>query len=100
MKKLFIYLFIIFFAIYLIFLFLRFKENKSYIEKGNKIVNKIYEYKTIHKKLPNKLSDIYLDLEMGEGPYYKKMSDSIFIVFYNIGFDDKIIFKSNLNKWE
>lgn len=48
----------------------------------------------------NSHDDLECDLEMGEGPYYKKLNDTVFIVYFNIGFDDSIIFNSREKKWE
>ncbi|SHG47270.1 hypothetical protein SAMN05444396_1196 [Flavobacterium segetis] len=100
MKKIIISILIILAIIIGVYYFLRHEENNSYEEKGNKMVIQIYEFEKIHNKLPNSISDFKADTEMGEGPYYEKLNDSTFIVFFNIGFDDKIIFNSNNNKWE
>ena len=48
----------------------------------------------------NSVSEVKTDIEMGEGPYYEKINDTTFIVFFNIGFDDKIIFNSNSKRWK
>lgn len=100
MKKIYIYLMIICVVIFSIFFFLRHKEQNNYIKKGNIIVNKVYQYKKEFKKLPNTISELTNILEMGEGPYYEKLNDSTFIVFYNIGFDDKFIYNSNKKEWQ
>ncbi|NRT14667.1 uncharacterized protein YxeA [Flavobacterium sp. 28A] len=100
MKKIIISILTILTIIISVYFFLKHEENNSYEQKGNKMVMQIYEFKKNHNKLPNSISDFKADTEMGEGPYYEKLDDSTFIVFFNIGFDDKIIFNSNYKKWE
>ncbi|NRS90406.1 uncharacterized protein YxeA [Flavobacterium sp. 7E] len=100
MKTIIISILTIFTIIISVYFFLKHEENNSYEQKGNKMVMQIYEFKKNHNKLPNSISDFKADTEMGEGPYYEKLDDSTFIVFFNIGFDDKIIFNSNYKKWE
>jgi hypothetical protein len=100
MRKITISILIILTIIVIVFLFLRHEELSSYKEKGNKMVRQIYKFEKINHTLPNSISDFQVDTEMGEGPYYEKLNDSIFIVYYNIGFDDKITFTSNKKTWE
>ena len=81
-------------------LFLKNKEYHNYVEKGNKTVKKVYQYKKNHKKLPNIISDFSSEIEMGQGPYYEKLNDTLFNVYFNIGFDDKFIFNSYTKEWK
>lgn len=64
------------------------------------MIKEIYEFKAINYRLPNTISELKAKIEMGQGPYYEKLNDTTFIVFFNIGFDDKIIFNSNEKKWK
>lgn len=83
-----------------IYFFLRFQEFNSYTKRGDELISKINKFEKIENQLPNATSDFKVDIEMGEGPYYEKLNDTTFIVYFNIGFDDKIIFNSNKKKWE
>lgn len=100
MKKIIVYIIIITVFIIGLFLFLRNQELYSYKEKGNELIREIYNFKKVNHRLPNSISDIKADTEMGEGPYYEKLNDTTFIVYFNIGFDDKITFNSNKNEWK
>ena len=91
---LFILIFIIVFAVF------KKQEFSNYKEKGSVVVEKIFNFKKLNSRLPNSISEFEINLEMGEGPYYEKLNDTTFIVFFNIGFDDKIIFNSNKKIWE
>lgn len=75
-------------------------EYNNFEKKGNKMVEKVYQYKKKYNKLPTIISDFTSEIEMGQGPYYKKLSDTIFIVYFNIGFDDKLIFNSAEKVWK
>tara|TARA_R110001583_G_C5395752_1_gene385209 strand:- start:204 stop:506 length:303 start_codon:yes stop_codon:yes gene_type:complete len=100
MKKIIVYIIIITAIVVGLFLFLRKQELNSYKEKGNQLIIKIYEFEKVNHKLPNSISDFKVDSEMGEGPYYEKLNDTTFKVYFNIGFDDKITFNSNKKEWE
>jgi len=99
-RKVVYFLIIIIIIIVSVFTFLKRQELSNYKEKGNKLVEMIYEFKKINFRLPNSVSEVKTDIEMGEGPYYEKINDTTFIVFFNIGFDDKIIFNSNSKRWK
>lgn len=78
---------------------LRLSENRSYKVEGQALVEKIENFKEMKGKLPDSISELGIDSEMGEGPYYKKESDSTYIVYFNIGFDNSLVFSSNTKKW-
>ncbi|MBE7696476.1 hypothetical protein [Tenacibaculum finnmarkense] len=101
MKKRYIYIIIICVFIFSCILFLRNKESYSYVEKGNEMINKVYLYKKEHKKFPDSTSNFIINTEMGQGPYYKKLNDTVFIVYYNLGLDhDQLIFNSFTKEWK
>jgi hypothetical protein len=64
------------------------------------MIGKIYNFQKIENRLPNSTLEFSTDKEMGEGPYYEKLNDTVFVVYFNIGFDDKIIFNSLEKTWE
>ena len=100
MKKIVVYSIIIAVIIASFFIFLRKQELYSYKERGNELIRQIHEFERVNHKLPNSISDFKVNTEMGEGPYYAKLNDTTFIVYFNIGFDDKIIFNSNKSEWK
>lgn len=100
MKKTIIYILITIIIISSFFFILRNYHLYSYQQKGNELIKEIYEYKKDNHKLPNSISDFKFYTEMGEGPYYEKLNDTTFIVYFNIGFDDQIIFNSNIKGWK
>ncbi|RPD96681.1 hypothetical protein EGM88_09995 [Aureibaculum marinum] len=82
------------------YFFLRKSQLNDYKERGDIIVQKVKNYKFRNGNLPNSVIDINSDLEMGEGPYYEKLNDTVFIVYFNIGFDDMLLYNSSKNEWE
>ena len=101
MKKIYIYIIIICITIFSSIFFLRNKEYHNYVKKGNKMINKVYQYKKEYNKLPDSTSNFTVNTEMGQGPYYEKLNDTTFIVYYNIGLDhDQLIFNSSTKEWE
>jgi uncharacterized protein YxeA len=101
MKKFYIYIIIIWIIIFSSILFFRNKEYHNFVKKGNKMISKVYLYKKKHNKLPDSTSNFTVNSEMGQGPYYEKLNDTIFIVYYNIGLDhDQLIFNSSTKEWK
>lgn len=86
--------------VFILIFILRFSEKGTYKSKGMKIVRDIENFRKTNGRLPISFKEISLSNEMGEGPYYKKESDSTYIVYFNIGFDNSLIFKSSSKKWE
>ncbi|HBK70122.1 MAG TPA: hypothetical protein DDZ39_00435 [Flavobacteriaceae bacterium] len=100
MKKTLTYILIITILISGVYFVLIQLQLRGYKEKGNVLIEKVYNFNKENGSLPNSHDDLECDLEMGEGPYYKKLNDTVFIVYFNIGFDDSIIFNSREKKWE
>jgi len=79
-------------------------EDYNYKEKARRLIIEIENYKKTHKILPNSIEDIKdtsLKKEMTIGPYYDKINDSLYEVYYNIGFDgDRFLYNSAKKKWE
>lgn len=92
-------LIIIFFLTIVVISYLRFIENENYKNKGKELIEKIEEYKQKHGKLPENLSDLGVIEAMGEGPYYEKIDSINYIVYFNIGFDNRKVYYSYLKKW-
>lgn len=78
---------------------LRFTEINTYKKKGNVVIEKIEQYKIDNSELPNSISDFGLTESMGEGSYYKKIDSDVYMVYFNFGFDDLIVYYSDTKKW-
>jgi len=76
-------------------------ENSSYKSEGENFISKIEDYKKNKGKLPETINDLdESNKEMGEGPYYRKIDESTYNVYFNIGFDNQIIYDSKTKKWK
>ena len=101
MKKLIIYTLSLILIILFTYTSFKYLERKKYEDLGNELINKIELYGTTNSKLPESVKDLNLDIEMGEGPYYKKLDNNTYEVYFNIGFDNSsIIYKSNSKNWK
>jgi hypothetical protein len=70
-------------------------------QKGQSMIERIEKYKRTNGNIPEVTEqfDPY-NAELGQGPYYKKMSKEEYIVFFNIGFDDQLIYNSKIKEWK
>lgn len=85
--------------IFILFLGIKFTETYNLKQKGNKLINKVEFFKKINKRLPNSIYEMEPDnQEMGIGPYYKK-TDNKYEVFFNIGFDEQLMYYSDTKEW-
>jgi hypothetical protein len=101
MKKLIIYTFSLILILFLAYTSFKYFERKKYEDLGNELINKIEKYSTTNGKLPESAKDLNLNIEMDEGPYYKKLDDNTYEVYFNIGLDNStIIYKSNSKNWK
>ena len=76
-------------------------ENSRYKKEGENLISKIEDYKKNKGNLPEKINDPdESNKEMGEGPYYRKIDESTYNVYFNIGFDNQIIYDSKTKKWK
>lgn len=86
-------------VVFILIFILRFNENRNYRLRGSELIEKVEKFKKINGILPSSIKEITNDKEMGEGPYYEKKSDSTYVVYFNIGFDDSLIYSSSNEKW-
>ncbi len=99
-KKVILIVLMLILAILSIVLYLRQREDKKYEECGNVLINKIESFKKQKGYFPFSVSDLGINEEMGEGPYYAKMDSITYIVYFNIGFDNTKTYYSKLKKWQ
>ncbi|MEW2922283.1 hypothetical protein AB1A65_12490 [Muricauda sp. ANG21] len=79
----------------------RISERNDHEREGEALILKIEAYKKKNDSLPETIKDIdHSNVEMGEGPYYEKITDTDYRIYFNIGFDKQLIFSSKTGKWE
>jgi hypothetical protein len=79
---------------------LQYNEKLRYYKKAKNIIQKIDEFKKENNYLPTSYLQIDIKEPDGEGPYFESINDTTYMVYYNIGFDNHLIFYSDIRKWE
>lgn len=78
--------------LYISYYCLEFLDYYNYKQKAQIIINKISLYRNSHSnKLPDNLIELNIEESMGNGPYYKKIDSSNYIIYYNIGLDNSTL---------
>lgn len=75
-------------------------ESLYYKYSGYFLIEKIEEYKLKNKRLPKSLWELNVETGMGEGPYYEMIDSTKYEVYFNIGFDDILIYSSDTKEWK
>lgn len=99
-KRIIILISIAFFISLLVIIALRNFESNSYKNRATVFIEQVEKFKTTNGVLPNTISECGLSEEMGDGPYYKKINDDFYMVYFNIGFDDAVVYYSDTKTWE
>ena len=83
------------------FFYLRTERDRRLIKKGNIIVEKIEEFKNVHGRLPDDLSEIGIPDIMGgiDTLYYDKYDDFYYTISFGQGLGDSTIFRSDIMQW-
>lgn len=100
MKKVIIGILVVVVVLVGVFIYLRINENSTYKSKGNFIIEKVEEYKSKNKRLPKSLEELNVETGMGEGPYYEMIDSTKYKVYFNIGFDNTLIYHSDTKEWK
>ena len=66
---------------------------------GYEIVQRVEIFFSIHNKTPENNDLTKFEDEHGIGPFYEKKSDSTYIVYFSLGFDDFYIYDSGNQEW-
>lgn len=76
-------------------------EYNSYVDKGQAMIDRVESYIESVGQIPDsrKLFDPY-NAEMGQGPYFEKINNEEYIIYFNLGFDDRLIYNSNTKEWK
>ena len=99
-KIIFIILSIVVFAFIIVMYGLHKKAEHDYQEKGTQLIAKIENFKQLEKRLPNTIEELGIEEPMNEGPYYEKKDSVKYVVFFNIGFDNTLIYYSDKKEWK
>ena len=86
-------------AVSLIISLLIYKENQTYENKGEYLINKIENFRIKNKRLPNTILELGEKEPMNQGPYYEKKDSVNYIIYFTIGFDEAKIYYSETKKW-
>ena len=100
MKKIVIGIIVILIIVVTVVFCLRSIENRSYKKKGKWLIEKVENYKKQYGELPESAADLNVESEMGEGPYYEKLDNNRYTVYYNIGFDNTFAYYSDTGEWK
>ncbi len=79
--------------------FLQHRETNKYIDIGEGLIEEIEVYKSINKKLPETLGDLNRPESTGNGPYYNKIDNNQYEIFFCFGFDGDLTYNSVTRKW-
>ncbi len=67
---------------------------------GNKIINKIEEYRISHDNLPESLNDIGFKTDESSKYFYESGTNSKYVVYFSRGFDETWAYYSDSKEWE
>lgn len=87
-------------AVALVIIFFKSSEESNYLVQGEKLITLIEGFKDKQNRLPDSVAELGLEEQMGEGPYYKKIDNLYYIVYFNIGFDNFKTYSSATNEWK
>ncbi len=74
------------------------KDEKRMQHDGNVLVHNIEQFSVQHNRLPE--SNEMLETESSIGPFYKKISNQTYIVYFTLGFDEYYTYKSETKIWD
>lgn len=75
-------------------------QDEKKISEGNRIVEKIENYKKNKGKLPESIEDIGIKETM-EGPFFYEKKDSVnYMVWFGTSLGEGVYYYSDSNKWE
>jgi hypothetical protein len=75
-------------------------ENKEYQERAFALIATVENHRVTHKVLPNNHEDLKdIPTIENDGPYYQKINDSIYEIFFTIGFDEAYVYNSAKKDW-
>ncbi|THH39805.1 hypothetical protein [Neolewinella litorea] len=79
---------------------LQWRETSQMRSQGKVIVDLVERYRVEQNKLPQSLSDIDYQANMGNGPYYEVLDSADYRIYFTIGFDELYQYSSKNNQWK
>ena len=79
--------------------YMQFRENKTYEDEGQVLIDKIEHYRSIHKRLPSNIESLGEKETMSNGPYYEQVDSNTYKVYFCMGFDAYKVYSSKDRKW-
>ena len=69
---------------------------------GEEVVRRVENFRTIHQKLPESLTEIGIEVKSESDPpvYYRKESSDHYIVWYGLSLGESMTYDSATRKWE
>ncbi len=102
-KKYFISILILFCGVAVIVgcsILLKHKDEKNMERDGNVLIHNIEQFSVQHNRLPESDEILESETESGRGPFYKKISNQTYIVYFTLGFDEYYTYKSETKIWD
>jgi len=99
LKKIIIGLGVMLAIVVAIVLYLRSVEDKGYKDRGYEMIVQVENFKRLHGKLPQSITDLDIEEPMGTGPYYEQIDSTKYKVYFNIGFDNTLTYYSDTKEW-
>lgn len=78
---------------------LRNEERQDYEERGEYLIENVEQYRIRYGRLPESITALDEEPEMGQGPYYEKLDSATYAVYFCIGFDNTLTYHSNTQEW-
>ena len=86
-------------AFAIIILCLRKKQETTYIKEGEVLIDMIETYKEQTGELPDSVCNLNVAETMQTGPYYLKLDNTNYQVYFCLGFDEYFVYDSKKRKW-
>lgn len=74
-------------------------QKAQYQNKGQILIDTIEQYYISNSMLPQNMGEIGMADDEGMGPFYLRESDSTYVVYFCLGFDEYYIYESTTKQW-
>ena len=74
-----------------------FKNDRQ--EYAEMLIEKVEKFKKTNKRLPKDITELGLIEKMNSPAFYKKETDSTYMVWYGLSVGESKVFKSQTKKW-
>lgn len=88
-------------SIFLVIIFLCFAcSSNAKLQKGNDVVEKVEDYKSKKGRLPNSLNEIGINETESGSIYYRKESETKFILWFGKDLGESMTYNSDTKNWK